>query len=145
MPALTRKLIARFCVAALALAAVACQSSPDNIHGPRTAANDPVPESAYPQITFQGDLDLRLVLLGEPIVTPATPRKPMSVRLRLRNATDDRVWVQYRFRFYGPDREPLDVRMPWQSQEIPPTLAADFGTNAMQVRAVDWELEVRPQ
>jgi len=132
-------------VAVLTAGLTGCQTGPDLIKGPKTAARDPVPAAAYPNITFQGDLDQRLVLLGEPIVVASTPTTPMRVSLRLRNASDDPVWVQYRFRFLGENREPLDVDMPWQNQSIASTLAADFGARSMQVRAVDWELQVRPQ
>lgn len=127
-----------------ALALVGCKSS-DHIKGPKTAARDPVPLAAYPNITFQGDLDQRLVLLGEPIVVEGSMAGPMRVAVRLRNATDNTVWVQYRFRFYGPGRDPVDVDMPWRSQSIQPTLAADFGANSLQAGATEWELEVRPQ
>lgn len=132
-------------LAALLLTLPACEQPPDYVQGPKTAANDPVPVVAYPNILFQGDLDQRLVRLGEPIVTPATPTRPMRVNVRLRNATPDTVFVKYRFRFYGPNREPYDVDMPWKTLNVPSTLAADFHENATQVRATDWELEVAPR
>ncbi len=116
----------------------------DNVVGPKNPARDPVPSIAYPKITLQGELDYQLVLLGEPVVVGATPTQPMSVRLRLRNATEDDLYVAYRYRFFGPSREPVDVDMPWRPLKLPATLAKDFEGDAMQVRAVDWELEVRP-
>ncbi len=141
----TTHLLPRLLVALPLLLLPACQQPPDYIQGPKTAANDPVPVAAYPNITFQGDLDQRLVLLGQPLVTPATPTTPMRVVVRLRNATPDPVFVKYRFRFYGPNREPYDTDMPWKMTSLPSTLATDFTTNAMQVRATHWELEVAPR
>lgn len=117
---------------------------PDRVMAPKTSAPDPVPASLYPNITFRGDLDRRLVLNGDPYITPRTNITPMRVTVRLRNITSGNMGVSYRFKWFGPGREPFDVDGPWRYAEIPSTLEYVFSGNPVRIATENWELEVRP-
>lgn len=144
---LLRRPIVRIAVACLCaiggLAGCGANPNPDRIKGPRTANPDPVPLAGYPNVLLRGTLDQQLVLLGDPVVIPATARMPMEVRVRLRNASDFDAAVQYRFKFYGRAREPLSDNPVWYNEVLPATHDRTFSANSVSLEAVDWELEVK--
>jgi len=114
----------------------------DTVKAPATPAWDPLPAHAYPQIVLHDKLD-RLLVKEQPIVHPATEIRPMRVQVPIRSVLGSTLRLRFRFVFYGPDREVLSENPVWRAMVIPPRVRRYVSAQAIQLRATDWELEIK--
>ncbi len=131
--------------AAGALWTVAACEQPDAVMAPGTPARDPLPGSVYPNIILHNDLEQVLVLNEDPILTPVTETTTLGVRVPIRSVTEDTLFLKYRFRFYGPQREQTSRNPVWRSITIAPRTREIISANAIVMEAVGWELEIKRQ
>ncbi|MEM1444455.1 MAG: DUF1425 domain-containing protein [Planctomycetota bacterium] len=111
---------------------------------PNTAAPDPLPASAYPQIVLHGGLEQEIVK-ERPVVTAAQPTVPMSVRVPLRSVIDGHRVLQYRFVFFDASGGIVSDNPVYRTVSFPPRTRRFIEAQAISLEAVDWELEVRPR
>jgi len=102
---------------------------------------DPISHRAYPQQVALEGLE-SYVVSGESTVQ-ASQDQPLSVEVPLRAVSNKELSVQYRFLFFDKDRRLLKPQMQWRYTTL--TRAQQFVRgSALDTRAVDWRLEVRP-
>ncbi|MCB9846324.1 MAG: DUF1425 domain-containing protein [Phycisphaeraceae bacterium] len=107
------------------------------------AMADPVPRVNYPNISILDEL-VPYVVVSEPIVTKG-PDQPLRVTVPIRAITRPReLNTQYRFIFFDADGRPIEPQQAWQYERLPSRAQRFFEANALDQRAVDWRLEVRP-
>ncbi len=126
---------------AITLVTVGCS---DPVMAPPTMRGDPV-AGAYPQqIAIEG-LHEELVT-DEPIVTPGTDKRPMSVSVPLRSVNDGGpLKIQYKFTFLDSRGRPIRGQTNgWQYAVVPPLARVYAEAGALDTNAADWELIVRP-
>ena len=126
----------------LSAALLAGCKGPDLVMAPNTAAQDPLPAGAYPQIVLHDELQLALVK-ERPDIRPATDTMPMKVRVPLRSVVDRTTNVQYRFVFYNAAGDQVNRNPTWRSLSFPPRTRRFVEANSIALDAVEWELEVR--
>ena len=138
----------RLALPALALTLVAgvatttgCRYSPDS------ARVDRVSESEYPQVTVNGSLRTRIVASAPSVrLDPGVPMS-VSVPIRyipLRRLSSEGRAVQYRFLFFANDGRPLDNNPAWKYMDVPARTQVFLTGSAMDLGAVDWRCEIRP-
>lgn len=109
---------------------------------PNTAAPDPLPAGAYPQVVLHDGLEQSLVK-EQPQVRRATDSVPMKVKVPLRSVIDSGTTVEYRFVFrdaMGDDTTTNPIR---RTLTFPPRTRRFVEATAISLKAVQWELEVR--
>jgi len=126
----------------LALSVAGCKG-PDNIKAPGTAADDPLPAGAYPQIVLLGDLPQVLVKQNVEFIRDPGSRLPPIARATLRSVADKTTIVQYRFLFFGPDGESLTRNPVWRERAIQARTRVILEANAINLDATRFEMEVR--
>lgn len=99
--------------------------------------------SAYPEVAILGNLGGG-VRKHAPIVTPGERGRPMAVSVPLRLMSDRTREVQYRFIFMDQRGKPLPPEMDWTWKVMPARALVYFEAAALDDRATDWRLEVRP-
>ena len=124
-------------LAVLMLASLGCSSTKP----PREAVSEPQIEDAYPQVTIEGKLK---IAKHRPIVVPAEGRTPMHVTVPVRLRSNDRAEVQYRFAFLDDRGAPTGPPMDWRWKVLPPRTVVYLEGGALDHKAVDWRLEIRP-
>ena len=97
----------------------------------------------YPQVVIIGNLGGG-VRKHQPQVTPSEDGSPMAVTVPLRLMADKSREVQYRFMFFDAVGRPLGPEMDWRWQVMPARALIYLQGTALDERAVDWRLEVRP-
>ncbi|NBC10999.1 MAG: DUF1425 domain-containing protein, partial [Planctomycetes bacterium] len=80
----------------------------------------------------------------QPAVTPSLDDAPMAVTVPLRLMSDKSREVQYRFTFFDAAGRPLSPEMDWRWKVMPARALIHLQGAALDDRAVDWRLEVRP-
>ncbi|MBS0197715.1 MAG: DUF1425 domain-containing protein [Planctomycetes bacterium] len=106
---------------------------------PPAGVPDPFPDS--PQIVVLDELD-RYVFISNVVMQPGPP---MDVTVIARaNTRDTEPKVQYRFLFLDSHGRRLESQPDWRYLQMPARAAVEFRGNAMDSRAADWRLEIRP-
>ena len=126
------------------IAAISLAGCSDPVKAPPTMRGDPV-AGAYPQqIAIEGMNEL--LVTDEPIVTPGTATKPMSVTVPLRSVYEDgRLNIQYQFTFLDDKGRPIRAQSNgWKFAVVQPLARVYAEGAAMDTNAADWELVVRP-
>lgn len=130
--------------AAVAAAALQGCASPPPHRPPPGSVEDPVPLALYPNINVHRPLT-PYILVADPIVErdrAGTLRVDVPIRANTRPHED--LNVQYRFQFLDDRGRPLPPEPEWAYVRLDPTIQAFVSANAMDSRAVDWRLEIRP-
>ena len=134
--------------------AMASLTACDTTKAPAGARQDPLYSEAYPSVVLMEGLDRGLVA-GEPIVTHATPERPMQVTVPIRSIDDRPLNVQYRFLFLDEAGRPMnDGPGGWRFVNIGPRVQIFVKGNSMEALSAvgsargtnpaDWRLELRP-
>ena len=127
-----------FCFALAGLAAC------DNVKAPGSARLDPLQPEQYPRITVLEGLDKGL-RFQEPTVVPAEDKRPMSVSVPVRSVVDKYgLNLQYRFQWFDQNNRLLNPGEGWAYKPLIPRAQDFLAGNALDTRAVDWRLQVRP-
>ena len=134
---LTRKCLAL----AICLLSVGLTSCEDPIKAPGGARLDPLHPNAYPQIVSLDGLEAYLGWDG-PIVSRDGVLK-ITAPVRAVTSYED-LNVQYRFVFFDKDGRPFDTEPIWRFKRLPSRTQVFIEGSALDGRAVDWRLEVRP-
>ncbi len=114
----------------------------DTVKAPAAVRPDPLPARAYPkQVAIHGLA--QGLASGKPTVTGPTEGEPLRVSVPLRSTADKPLNVQYQFRFFDKNGRPTH-QSGWRFLNIPPRVKRVVEANAMDTKAVDWRLEVRP-
>lgn len=139
---LTRALL-RIAVAGAVLAL--CASCSSNTSRPAGAAQlDPVPSGEYPKVEAAEGLSRFIVVSGVE-ETPRTARTPMSVVVAIRSQTEyQEIEAQYRFFFFDEKNRPLQTEPDWRRIRLPSRSQVFLEGGAMETRAIDWRLQIRP-
>ena len=124
-------------LAALALSSVGCEST-----APPAAEHERVSRSAYPKVTATGNLN-DFLAFDEGLVERAD-NGAMTVTVPVRILRNKEVPVQYRFFFFDEQGRPLRPEMDWQYEVLPAKTQAFLTGTALDERATDWRLELRP-
>jgi len=97
----------------------------------------------YPQVVIIGNLG-GAVRKHKPLVTPSMDDAPMAVTVPLRLMSDKSREIQYRFTFFDAAGRPLGPEMDWRWKVMPARALIHLQGAALDDRAVDWRLELRP-
>jgi len=122
---------------------VAGCKGPDNVKAPGTAADDPLPAGAYPEIVLLGDLPTVLVKQNVEFIRDPGGRLPPVARATLRSVADKTIIIQYRFLFFGPNGEQLTRNPVWRERAIQARTRVTLEANAINLDATRFEMEVR--
>ncbi len=109
-------------------------------HRPAPARMDTLAPKHYPQITALEGLD-SVVVVNEVVVTQGPPLK---VSVSVRNDDDTERSVQYRFFFVDRENLPETSDTDWHFLKLPARTLVYLKGNAIDKKAVDWRLEIRP-
>ena len=140
-PTPTRLLLSAVALAALGLAA--CNQTPA-YRPPPGSLEEPLPQNQYPNINVHQPLT-RYILVADPVVSRdsmGTLRVDVPIRANVRPNED--LNVQYRFQFLDEMGRLLEPEPAWQYIRLEPTIQAFVSANAMDARATDWRLEIKP-
>lgn len=126
----------------LALAVITTSLTACNtIKAPPAARTDPLAAQDYPQIVMLEGLDSYLAVSN----VVQDPGPPMDVTVFARGLTNgEQPHVQYRFTFMDRQGRSLERDAAWHYMTVPSRTRVEFRANALDSRAVDWRLEVRP-
>ncbi|MBX3363605.1 MAG: YcfL family protein [Phycisphaeraceae bacterium] len=110
---------------------------------PPGAYGDPYPDANYPNVVMLDGLQRFVVVSGSPKV-----EKPdggvMRVVVAIRNTAQQEINAQYKFQFLDSQGRPIGYEPTWRYIRLS-SLAQHFvEANAVDSRAVQWRLEVRP-
>jgi uncharacterized protein YcfL len=128
--------------AVVAVAALAGCAGPDLVKAPNTAARDPLPIEAYPEIVLLDGLE-RALVKERPIVTPSAINSPLRIRVPIRSVVDQNITIQYRTMFYGADREELSRDPAWKQRVVQARTQIFIDEMALTERAQSWRMEIR--
>lgn len=109
---------------------------------PNTAAPDPLPAGAYPQIVLLDGLEQSLVK-EQPQVRFATDRVPMKAKVPLRSVVDHGTTIEYRFIFRDVNEDDTTTNPIRRTMTFPPRTRRFVEATAISLKAVSWELEIR--
>ena len=124
----------------LVLLAAGCRSTDTS---PPGAYSDPVARANYPRVVMLDDLQ-QWVVVSEPIVTKGE-NTPLRVSVPLRALTRyEELNVQYRFSFFDEVGRPIEPAPSWTYLRLPSKAQRIVEANALDQRAMDWRIEVRP-
>lgn len=122
-------------LAGLLMVTLACS------HNPKAIRQDKLSIEDYPQITALQGLD-RVLVVSDVMKDPGPPLK---VTVAFRDDRDDKERrMQYRFFFFDSTGVPENQNPDWRYIEIPRRAAVYVSGNALDSKAVDWRLELRP-
>ncbi|MAE64646.1 MAG: hypothetical protein CMJ18_10305 [Phycisphaeraceae bacterium] len=125
-----------------ALVLAGCAPS-DPVKAPHAGLVDLLPVSDYPQIAVASSLSEWLVF-APPTVLAASEDGPMHVSVPLRSTYDKQgLSIQYRFRFLDAYGRPTG-HAGFRFAHLAPRMQDFVEANAMDGRAEDWRLEIRP-
>ena len=125
----------------LAWALLGCASDP--VKAPPGGRADLLPLADYPQIVATQNLHHWLAF-SPAIETHGTDDQPIEVSVPLRSKYDKSgLNVQYRFLFFDSDGRPLDDDPGYVFRHIEPRQQYYLESNALDVGAVNWRLEIR--
>jgi len=124
----------------LGLLGAGCQTTDTS---PPGAYADPVSRANYPRVVMLDDL-VPWVVVSEPIVTKSVD-VPLRVSVPLRAVTkSEELNVQYQFTFFDEVGRPIEPTPSWTYLRLPSKAQRIIEANALDQRAVDWRVEVRP-
>ncbi len=113
----------------------------NTIKAPPAAMTDPLAAHDYPQVVMLGGLEPYLKVSN----VVQDPGPPMDVTVFARSLTNgEEPHVQYRFTFLDHQGRSLERDAAWHYMSIPSRTRVEFRANALDSRAADWRLEVRP-
>lgn len=106
------------------------------------AKRDPYHDDQYPQVAAIEGMD-QYVVYGTPTVVRVEGR-PISISVPMRSRSDSDLNVQYRFEFFDQNKQVVRPEMEWRYIQIPPRMQVFLQGDALDTKAVDWRLTVRP-
>ncbi len=110
---------------------------------PPAAQGDEVALANYPRVVVLDGLQ-PFIAISEPSVTRGSDQ-PLRVSVPVRAVTQhEELNVQYRFLFFDEHGRVLEPEMVWRYERLPSKAQRFFDAGAMDQRAVDWRLEIRP-
>ena len=125
--------VATACVASLVLLPCCSQSL-------RSPEPDPLDMDEYPQVVATENLH-RVIVISD---VAKGESRPLNLTLAIRNVDDDERSIQYRFFFLDLNNVPEVLDPDWHYLRLPALTGVFIQGNAMDTRAVDWRLEIRP-
>lgn len=130
-------------VALASAALVGCNQNPP-YRPPPGSLEEPMPQSQYPNINVHEPLT-PWIMVSDPIVTRddlGTMRVEVPIRSISRSNED--MNVQYRFQFLDEQGRLLQPEPEWQYIRMESAIQVFVRANAMDNRARDWRLEIKP-
>lgn len=104
---------------------------------------DPLPRANYPRVVVLEGLQ-PYIAVTEPIVVKEEGR-PLHVTVPLRAATRrEELNTQYRFVFLDEQGRTVPPEQNWKYIRLPSRAQRHLEANAVDDRAVDWRMEIRP-
>lgn len=131
----------RLVIAGLLAATLAGCNQPRAVYPP-AAGQDPVNAANYPRIVMLDGLQKWVVA-----DTPRVDRSAngvMRVVVPIRSISTTELNTQYRFQWLDGNGMPLEPEADWQYIRLPVSAQEFAQGSAMDSRAVDWRLQVRP-
>lgn len=126
------------CAAAgAALSLSGCQNR--NI-APPAGYGDPVHGANYPRVVMLDGLQQWVVYDAPRVTREGT----LDVAMAIRNVSDREINAQYRFRFLDGSGVPVGPEPEWQYVRLPIKAREFIRATALDSRALDWEVQVRP-
>lgn len=120
-----------------------CNQTP-RYQPPPGSLEDPLPVSQYPNINVHRPLT-QFILVADPVMTRdsmGTLRIDTPIRANTRPNED--MNIQYKYQFLDELGRVLEPEPAWQYMRLEPTLQYYLSGNAMDSRAADWRLEIKP-
>lgn len=102
----------------------------------------PAPSAAYPQVVFLDGLERSLVQEA-PVVQLPDQTTPLRVRVPLRSVADVGFTVEYKWVFRDSAGDDTNRNPVWRTITFAPRAREFISANAISLRAVDWELQLR--
>lgn len=116
----------------------------DPIKAPPAGQRDLLPADQYPHIVAIEGL-ARELRFGQPIVDPPTEQRPLRVIVHTRSTTARTgINIQYRFEWVDEAGRPVEPDTGWQFVHLEPRVLTPLPGSALNRKAVDWRLVVRP-
>ncbi len=110
---------------------------------PPGAQADEVPLANYPRVVVLDGLQ-PFIAISEPAVTKS-PDQPLRVSVPVRAVTQhEELNVQYRFIFFDETGRVVEPEMVWRYERLASKAQRFFEAGALDQRATDWRLEIRP-
>ncbi len=123
------------------VAAGGCKSS-DPLMAPNTAATDPLPANAYPQLVLLDGLE-QVLVKERPTIKPPEGDDTLLVRIPMRSVTDQTLHIQWQIVFSTDDGEQLTDNPVWQQEAILPRTRKVLEARALTRRATKWNVTIR--
>ncbi len=132
-----------FALVSLASAAlVGCNQAPA-YRPPPGSLEEPLPQNQYPNINVHQPLT-PWIMVSDPIVTrDSIGTLRVEVPIRAITRSED-MNVQYRFQFLDEMGRLLQPEPAWQYIRMEAQIQVFIQANAMDNRALDWRLEIKP-
>jgi hypothetical protein len=117
----------------------------ETLYAPPQGQPDMLPAWQYPNIAATPDTLSKALVFGQPIVTPSSESKPLSISVPIRSLENDyKLNIQYRFEYYDQQSRLIDTTAEgWRFQQLSPLIQTQLQGNALDQRAVTWRLIVR--
>jgi uncharacterized protein YcfL len=110
-------------------------------HNPKPIRQDEMLIENYPKITALEKLH-RVLVVSDVVEEPGPP---LNVTVAIRDDRDDKERrIQYRFFFLDDRGVPENNNPDWRYQQMPRRAVVYVQGNALDRKAVDWRLEIRP-
>lgn len=131
--------------AALAAATLvaACNQTP-HYRPPPGSLEDPLPVSHYPNINVYRPLT-QFILVADPVMTrDAAGTLRIDTPIRANTRPNEDMNIQYKYQFLDAQGRVLEPEPAWQYMRLEPTIQYYLSGNAMDSRAADWRLDIKP-
>lgn len=120
-----------------------CNQTP-RYRPPPGSLEEPLPQNQYPNINVHQPLT-PFILVSDPIVTrDAAGTLRVDVPIRANTRPNEDMNVQYRFQFLDDRGRLMEPEPAWQYIRMEPAIQVFVSANAMDRRASDWRLEIKP-
>ncbi len=132
-------------LAALAgLASLSGCNQPPPYRPPPGSMEEPLPQNQYPNINVHQPLT-PFILVSDPIMSrDSMGTLRIEVPIRANTRPNEDLNVQYRFQFLDEMGRLLQPEPAWQYIRMEAQLQVFVQANAMDSRAADWRLEIKP-
>jgi hypothetical protein len=128
---------------ALAMAALLSLGGCQTDISPSPGLGDPVPAPVNdPVITILAP-ELRPWLGFHPSIVVNDGQRPMSVETPMRNMTEKRYFIDYRFLFYNAAGQELTPAMGWHFVNLEPKQLVRLKGKALSTEATSYRLEIK--
>lgn len=111
---------------------------------PPGSMEEPLPQNQYPNINLHQPLT-PWIMVSDPIMSrDSMGTLRVEVPIRSISRTNEDMNVQYRFQFLDEMGRLLQPEPEWQYMRMEAQIQVFIQANAMDSRAADWRLEIKP-